>query len=385
MRESNVVNRSKVLAVVLALGLVICAACSSDSPSAKSNGSQASGVPASDTSSGSAAVQAALNAPTALPVTEPLRQAPPKGETVAWLECELPGCKADGDGIRAAADALGWTVKTVPFKTSDPASLVNGMESALQYHPVATFIVALPQAVWQAAIPDYKAAGVPIIPFTVGPIDINDTVIAGVGTPNDSKNRASLLADWIIGDSGGQAHVLYTDVPEFGVLAAYKSGLESTFGNCSGCKLTTVTMTTNDLSSGNIPTLITSALRADPSIKYLVVPVDTFLTGVPAALGAAGLSVKITGEGASRSDQPSIVDGTYSTFTSVPFELAGWAGIDVALRHMQGMDVSVWQGRLPTMLVTAANVGQLNSNTSEFGYNVPLDYKGQFRALWKLS
>jgi ABC-type sugar transport system substrate-binding protein len=143
-------------------------------------------------------------------------------------------------------------------------------------------------------------------------------------------------------------------------------------------------MTTNDLAGGKIPTLITSALRADPSIKYVVVPVDSFLNGVPAALSAAGVSVKLTGEGASRSDEPFIVDGTYSTFTAVPFELAGWAGIDVALRHMQGMDVSVWEGKLPTMLLTRDNIKQLTGGSSEFGYNVPLDYQKQFRTLWKL-
>jgi hypothetical protein len=83
-------------------------------------------------------VAAAETFPTTIPVTDPLPSKPPTGKTIVFLQCEEQSCPLEGQGLQAAARAVGWNVKIFNFQAVNPATLVTALMTALQYHPVAT-------------------------------------------------------------------------------------------------------------------------------------------------------------------------------------------------------------------------------------------------------
>src|SRR5207344_147061 len=140
-------RRVGTFAVVAALGLI--AACGSDSksssttaaaPAATSGAATATTAAATATTSGSGAttggstagsvaggsgVAAATAAtaenkkePTTIGVTEPLKAKPDPGKTIVWLQCDVNQCKDEGDGLKAAAEAIGWNYKSLNYQSA---------------------------------------------------------------------------------------------------------------------------------------------------------------------------------------------------------------------------------------------------------------------------
>jgi ribose transport system substrate-binding protein len=146
--------------------------------------------------------------------------------------------------------------------------------------------------------------------------------------------------------------------------------------------VTTVNVGIPDVSSGAINSDIVSALQKDPSIKYVMVADVAFGQGLPAALGAAGLSgkVKILGCCGAAAEEAGLSSGEFSAMTGVGGLYAGWLMVDAALRHAEGLAIPSNEGNSSVGLLTkASNIQPSNS------YDVPTDYAQQFKALWKLG
>src|SRR4029078_5715639 len=58
-------------------------------------------------------------------VTIPLTGKPPK-KTFAWMECDVPTCASYlTPGIKDATAALGWDLKIIPMKSTDPGPAIQ--------------------------------------------------------------------------------------------------------------------------------------------------------------------------------------------------------------------------------------------------------------------
>ncbi len=124
-------------AVIAVTVLGVGASTSASSASASS--------PAQQAAAAKQALAPDLVAPTKLDTT-PLPKAAPAGKTIVYLECDNTACTLDAQGIAAAAQVLGWTYKTIPFKLADPSTLISAMDSALQFKPYFVMETGVPEA-----------------------------------------------------------------------------------------------------------------------------------------------------------------------------------------------------------------------------------------------
>jgi ribose transport system substrate-binding protein len=387
--QKEIQVKAKILTgAVLAATVLALAACSSSGGAAKSS-TPASAASAGASTSGAVAAaeaytKAATTFSTTIPVTGALPSAPPKGKTVVFLQCEQQECGEEGQGIDAAAAAVGWKVKTLNFKAADPATLVAALTTALQYKPVGVFFSGSPQVTWKSVQPAYAAAHAFITENFDSTAPTGPGVLAGRGYGNDSTHIGKLLADAQIANSLGKpANSLLVSVPDYAVFVPTATEYHSEIAAvCPTCKITDVNATLPQLLGGQlIPAVISAAKRAT-NIKYIVSVNGAFTAQLPAALKAAGLGGKfqiISGQGSSL-DQESVLNGEQLATVNSPLVMGGWQDMDMAIRTVMGLPIPAGDHVVPIALLTKANIG-----TPKDSYDIPSNYAAQFKTLWKVG
>ena len=328
--------------------------------------------------------------PTNIPLTTPVKSAPPKGKTFVVLQCEISQCTDIVSGARAATAAIGWNLKVVPYQSANPATLVSALQQALQYNPVAVGFSGLPEAVWQSVLPAYQKAGVPLIPAFMGPLttpspQIPYDLAAKVGV----LQSATELAAWVTVDSKGTGKVLVVNVPSFPILAEFGDAFGADVkSQCTGCAVSSIDATIPEVDAGQIDSLIVSALQKDPSIDYVSTVDGAFIDGLPSALAAAGLTgkVKVVGVGADVANEANILaGGPDMAFFSLATAYTGWQMVDAAIREEEGMPVvDPEDGGLPGQLLTKQDMTADHLQPAN-SYDYPTDYPQQFKALWHVG
>jgi len=371
--------------VIVTIAAVLAACGSTNSPSTGGSGTPSSGSTASSNSSVMASTSGFLasyeNAPTAIPITTPLKAAPPKGKTFVFLQCDVAQCTEESTAMKAVVAAVGWTLKVIPYQSENPATLISGLQQALQLHPAAVGLTGIPQIEWQSELPAYEKAGVPIVVGQVGPQVLSKTVIASIGNDLNVQITAKVLADYFIAKSGGKGKILQFQVPDFPILGAFDQAFRADVqASCPGCSVTQLTGTIAEVTSGGSTAAIVSALQRNPQDTWLVTDDGPWVDGLPSALAAAHLHVKIIGEGADVTDETDIKQGTMTAFTAVALDYGMWATMDAVLRHLEGMPNSPDEGLLPVQLLVKGE----NFTVSE-SYNQPSNYAAQMEKLWHVG
>jgi ribose transport system substrate-binding protein len=389
-RRPPLVNRSRrastgAAAVAVAL-LTAAVACSSGTNSATatpastatSNGTAA---PAPDGAKEQAYLAQYEQAPTRIGDSTPFPSAPPKGKTFVYLQCDIPQCQLEAEGVQAASAALGWRFKSVPYQLASPASLVAAMNTALQYHPVAVSFAGLPEAVWQSEVPVYAAAHVALIPSSVGPTQPSPVIAGSIGTSADGQLQGRILAAWFITSSGGHGHALLANVPGVAVLNAVGTEFQALVAqNCPGCSVTAIQVSVPQFSTDGGVSAAVSALQKDPSMKYLITEQGDTDQGLPAALSGAGLSgIQIAGAYPSTTAIGYLRDGTAAGFVNIPRLGLGWMEVDIAALYSLGIAPAT-AGLIPVQFLTPSTVTATSANAE-----LPSDYQSQYKALWHVG
>jgi ribose transport system substrate-binding protein len=321
--------------------------------------------------------------PTKIPLTTPLPSPAPKGKTFVWFQCDLPTCTEIGSGITAATKAIGWNLKVLSYKSSDPATLTAAMNQALQYHPVAVAVSGLPQATWQSEVKVYQQAGIPILPSFIGPNPTSSTVPVNIYSDYDAALHAKLIGNWFIADSKATGNALVVTVPSFPILTSFTDDLTSGIAkDCAGCKTSNLEITIPEEEAGQVTQLVVAALRKDPSANYVLIPDALLVDGLPSALKSAGLTkVKVAGSWGDAAGGSYVKSGAEGAWTGLATPYSGWLDIDAAARLVEKAPLpSTAQYALPTQLLTQSSVGT-PANT----YDFPADYPSQFQALWHVG
>lgn len=322
-------------------------------------------------------------APTSIPQTASLKTKPVSGKTFVFLKCSDVGqCSDEADGYKAAMKIIGWNYKELSYKSSDPATLVSALKQALDFKPTAVSFSGLPRAVWDSVVPAYRKAGVKIVTMYLGPTKYDDVVIGQVGGSKDVQGNGAIIANWVIADSKGKAHILLEEVNDFPVLKDYVIGFKATIKqNCPDCKITELNNTIAQLGGQIVPSVV-AGLQKDKSINYVSTVDGPFLTGLPAALAAAGLTnVKISGESGDTKNLSDVKSGKESAFTGLALHHAAFNATDMLLRNLQGLPYDKeGNGDSPKQLLTKD--ANFDITTS---FDKPADYANQFKKLWLLG
>jgi hypothetical protein len=385
------------LAAAALLALAACSSASSSSASAPaaaagttsasaaaSASASAAGTASSAVAAAEAAVKSASTMPTSIPETQSLPSAPPKGKTVLFLQCEEVQCSYEGNGLKAAAAAIGWTVKVLNFQAANPATLVSALQTGLQYHPVAAFFSGVPQEAWQSEQKPYAAAGAVIVDNYLAATPSGEGVLAGRGYASENEQMGTVLAQQQIANSGGApAASLIVSVPTYTVfdpmVTAYKAEIAK---DCPSCSVTEDDFTLPQMLGGQLVPAVVSAAKRIPNLKYIVSVNGAFTDTLPGALKAAGLAGKyqvISGQGVS-TDQQNVLAGSQLTTASGPFILGGWQDMDMAIRFAMHLAPAPGDNVVPWVLLNKSNIG-----TPSDSYDVPTDYPSLFEKLWHVG
>jgi hypothetical protein len=379
------------MGVGLAAAALALAACSSAASSNSSSSAPAAAGATSGTGAASPAVAAAEATvrtwsamPASIPETTPLASAPPKGKTVLYLQCEEVTCGYEGDGLKAAAAAIGWTVKVLNFQAANPATLVSALQTGLQYHPVAAFFSGVPQEGWQSEEKAYAAAGAFIVDNYAATTPTGPGTEPGRGYASHTVTEGTVLADEQIADSGGQpASSLLVNVPAYTLFVplanAYKAQIAK---DCPACQVTEEDFTLPQLFGGDLVPAVVSAAKRISGLKYIISAAGSFTATLPQALQAAGLGGKfkiISGLGEA-TDQQNVLNGTQLATAGAPYRLGGWQDMDIAIRAVMHLPASAGDSVVPWVLLTKANTG-----TPSDSYDEPANYPAQFKKLWHVG
>jgi ribose transport system substrate-binding protein len=400
-RESNVEQHRKgprwraVVAVGAVAAMVsVLAACSSSGGSSTTSSTPAgsSGSPGPVASSGSAnsSLAAALaivtqysNAPTAIQVATPLKVPAPKGKTLIYLtQGNVPGAVRVGDGEKAAAAAIGWNYSQINYDISNPATLQSALSTALIKHPtVVSLTGADPSQIGASSLAAYAAAGVPIVDSTASGVTLTKTTIGDPGGDPTYLNYAKLAAAWFVVDSQGKGKALVANVQGITILKTYANAFVSEVQTlCPTCAAKIVPIPIASALGGGEQALVVSALRSNPSYKYVFYDDGDFAIGINSALSAAGLTgIKIGGSDFQPEQAKALAAGTQSVWTGENLINIGYSVVDIALRWVEGMPMTEAANPQPTQLLTKDNIG------SQTIYEQPAGALDQWKKLWQVS
>src|ERR1700722_2191109 len=375
------------LAAAMAPALLIAAACSS-SPASSSPASSAS-TPSGTTSASSTAVATAQATvkqyeavPTTIPQQTPLTHPVTKGQTFVDLECENTQCHDIATGVQAAGKAIGWNVKLINYNDTQPATLTAAFQQALQYHPVGVSLTGTSPALWSGVLPEYKQAGIPIIPASVGPIQVQAPVAATVDGAGAYTVPAKAIADWFIAQSNASGHVLLIDIPSFPVLQETATAVSAEIAaQCPNCKVSDFDATIAQVDANGVVSAAVSQLQRDPSIKYVISTDGVFISGLASAAKAAGISgLQIGSTIGGITNEQDILAGSESATLPWPGVVEGWDIIDAAARVSEGMSVPDGDANTAIQLLVKGNF-----TTPQESLLAPADYPAQFEKLWLVN
>jgi len=369
------------LAAAILPALLVAAACSSSgSNAAAPSGSASAGSTAVSTAQ--ATVKQYEAAPTTIPQTTPLTHAVTKGRTFVDLECENTQCHDIATGVQAAGKAIGWNVKLINYNDTQPATLTAAFQQALQYHPVGVSLTGTAPALWSGVLPEYKAAGVPIIPASVGPIQVQAPVAATVDGLGAYTVPAKAIADWFIAQSNASGHVLLVDIPSFPVLKETATAVSAEIASqCPNCKVSDFDATIAQVDANGVVSAAVSQLQRDPSIKYVISTDGVFISGLASAAKAAGISgLQIGSTIGGIVNEQDILAGSESATLPWPGVIEGWVIIDAAARVSESMSVPDGDDNTAIQLLVKGNF-----TTPQESLLAPTDYPAQFEKLWLVN
>lgn len=383
------IQRMPVLLVVLTLVLaVVAAACGGGGSSSSSTGSTeaASSTEGGGSTGNLGAVEAfvaeAEAEPTEIPAQTPLQAEPQPGETMIYLNSDIPQSQQVADGLKQAAESVGWKYEQINFKAADVSTLVKALEEALERKPLAVTFGVGPEATWQQLRPAYEKAGVGMIPLLIGPAKETEPVWGNIGAGPQNEWIGKVLADWMIVNSGGKGTAVLQAIPAFSAVTEWVEAFEKEVSeNCPGCTVKQVETSIAEATGGTAGATLTSALQSDGG-EYAFVYNGAFIPGAKAELETAGLGdVKLGGWSVTSEFITDEINGSDYAWLAPNTRYAGWLAVDYALRHLDGKELSPEETLVPAQLITKENATpELAESVDDF--TLPKNYGQQFEELW---
>lgn len=383
---------SVALCLVFAGLCLVLAACGSSS-SSSSDASSGS----STTSAGTSAPEPATsppNAADAVGISTPLTRKPPTGKTIAWLECELPDCAVFRSGHEEAAAALGWNFKLIPYKTIDPEAPEKAMNQAISEGVDYIAISAVGEAAFGNALKAAEAKGIPVISLATADKSKPSGKYTSVSALPWYGVLAKNLADWGTNHSGGNAHVLFVNIPEYPVLAAGGKLAEKAWATaCPSCSFEELGITGEEIGGGQVGGKIVAFLQAHPDINYIQFSTAGALTGVIPSLESAGYAEKITitTVGLDPEIVNAVTKGQISAVAVSSTQYAAWVQTDVAARLSVGMEleydkyIGLSGGKeFPTWILESASEANKLQSTGDV-WPGPTGFQEVFKKLWHVG
>jgi ABC-type sugar transport system substrate-binding protein len=325
-----------------------------------------------------------LKPSTSLVVDTPLSETPPQGKKVVLLSNGIEIVQETGQGVAAAAHALGWSFSTSTVDANNPATINSAMLAAIAQGADVVMLTATDVSIYANALAEARKRGTLIIDIASGNKPTDGITALVNNAAQNGPVWGKLVALGVLADAqkaGAVPKVGIVTAPVFDtILAPTNTAAKDTISKyCSSCSLDTVDISATDLFSGKASPDIVSYLQRHPEVNYLVLSASVLDEGLRPALQAAGLGkVKIFGVAPLGAQIKSLADGQESGWVADPLNVMGWMAVDAAARAFTKGDPTVYNNvGIPSYLMTKDTAGQ--------GYEVPSDYQDQFKKMWGLA
>lgn len=293
---------------VAVLSIIALAACSSD----PGTGTETPTEPAAELSAEAQAALEIINAHTGpsdefTAPGEAVDASALAGKTVFFVPVtmQVPLLKIVADELAVALDNVDATVQVCDGK-GNPADAASCLSQAIEADAAAVVTAGMPKEFAPTAFDGLMAAGIPWIQGITTPGGDEDPAKVAYVT-SDNVALQSWATNWVIADSDAKADVLVlklTDTAataawaDYGILGVYEQA-------CAECTTQVIEINTGQVD--RLPSLISSALVANPDITYVQAQFDQFLPAVTQGLqSAARDDVKVVS-----------VDGLLSTLQDI--------------------------------------------------------------------
>jgi ribose transport system substrate-binding protein len=371
------------LPVVLLLALALATACSSSSST--SSTASTSGTQAGSDSAALAKAQAALNPwlqpVTSIGLTQKLQRVPPH-ETVAIAQCSQDTCVNIGNGMAAAASALGWTSTRYNVGVT-PQQEITGMQQIVAAKPGVVLLMAAQLPVVRSELVQLQKEGAIVIGAGMALPKPGDPLNAVLFSYNAGYTgdiaQGGAMADYMIVHTNGQLHGLYLSVPFFPFSVALGEGITTEVSHlCPACSMTTMPVNPADVGKA-IPGQVVSYLQAHPQTNFVAVAYGDIAIGIPEALKAAGLAshVQLMSQAATVVNYEYMLSGKQAADISSDVSNNGWYMMDAAARLAEKQPLPDYSALRIAKITTKVT---WNPQTQAY-VGIP-GYQSQFKALW---
>ncbi len=380
------------LALILSTAIAACGSSkSSTASSATTAGSSASNAAGGSSSSSVATAQAIVNkylaAPTDIAETVPLPHAPAKGIKVAFLTCPAASCSLLNSGFTSAAQALGWDPTVITYSSATPG---QAFQQAINegYKYIVSTSVTLSEITPE--VQEAKAKGIALfegyVPDT--PQGTSNGLYGVVADQASSVAGGALMGDWIEANSQGHANVVYVSLPLYPSLVGEGQGAQQELAKlCSSCSFSTLPVTVNQLTAGQVPSAIVSYVQAHPSTNYVYLSFQDLDPGLVAALRAANLlgKVKVIGTQGEAAQLQEVQNGTETMWSVLPEPYEMWVIVDWMARQSEGvLNQAALSAGNAAEVFFVQDAAQAKAQLAADGGNWPgpANYEKDFKALW---
>ncbi len=321
---------------------------------------------------------------TSIGITTPLSKRPPKGKVVYWLQGNLADVQTITTGFQAATKALGWKLVTLSFDTSNPQALNADMTEAVNQHANYIAVSGEPIAAFQSAINMAKAHHIPVFDsFSTNPVlGSSNGIYADFGGPRNVRLDGTLTGAYNAVYWKGHANIVFVNDPDFPVLTSLMlADRKAVSQYCSSCTYNVLNVSTSQLISGAIPSVVVSYLQSHPNVNTLRFAIGAMTGGVAQAISTAGLhpNLIIDGSDPEQTNFAALVTGTEQAWVGLPRAASAWYDVDAMARYSLGMSLKPDStGLMPAQIITKSNVQR--PAPSDY---VPFPtYPSQFKKLW---
>ncbi|MBL5972242.1 MAG: sugar ABC transporter substrate-binding protein [Candidatus Leucobacter sulfamidivorax] len=313
-----------------------------------------------------------------------------EGKTVYFIPASLqvPLMGHLAEGVTQALANVGATVQSCDAK-ANPADAASCVNQAVDAQAAVVVTAGLTPEFAPAAFDALLAAGIPWVQGLTAPAGDLDPAQVGYVTPNIIMLQ-TWSTNWVIADSDAKANVLVikmTDTPtttmwgDVGILGVYDEA-------CSECRVEVIEINTGQLE--RLPSLVSSALIANPDITYVQSQADSILSGVLQGIqSAARDDVRVVSmDGFLSTMQDLEAGGQVKAVSGFNSDALAWYMSDAAVRLTSDAPAVVPSDFPFRRLFTSDNVRELTitADALESGeWFGKADYQAGFLELWGVN
>ncbi|MDW5592790.1 substrate-binding domain-containing protein [Conexibacter stalactiti] len=326
------------------------------------------------------AVREFTTRPTSIGIDAPVEREIPAGKEIYYIQCGSPVCATNGEYLKEAAEAVGWTIRPVNAGVT-PESVKAAWAQAVRAKPDGVVASGFPRTMMNPELEELEAARVPVVDISVTDPPGRGISAVFAGTP-DYVAAGERLAKYALVEAGGKdINAMIVGVAAYPTVQLIGRSFGETLERyCDSCSVDELDVPATSIGN-DLPTRISTYLQGHPDVNWVVNGFADMSVGVPAALQSAGVGedVKFVGinnnpttAGYLKAGQSLVAEHIYG------YPELMWRSIDFLIRSVNGesTDPSTAQ-TYPHWVVTKDTIP---STTDEFPTVV--DYREQYERLW---